>query len=515
MKRNILHIALTAALLPFFTGCTDNFEKYNTEPYVPYTLPVPVLFSQLITTGINVQQNDNQMIDQMVGGPYGGYLTMSTSWGGSNFNTYNQTDGWNQIPFNTPFEKFYPNYYKIAEATQKKGHFFAMAQILRVNTMSRVVLCYGPIPYSKVSKGESQSPYDSEADLYRSMLGDLTSAIAVLKDYISVTSLRPLSESDVVYNGDYSKWIRFANSLKLRLAMRIVNANPELARKAAEEAVSDDGGLIDNASYNAMVPVGAEPNPFWLVANSWGEIRANATLTSYMNGYNDPRMTAYFMAATVEADGTDTYVGLRSGVKGMTTAMGSKFSKPAYGQKDDMPMFLSSETAFLRAEGALRGWKMGGEAKDFYEQGIALSFAERKVNGVEAYVADKTSTPKSYVSPIEAAKMSYSIKTKITIAWDEKANFDTNLERIITQKWIANFPLGLEAWADYRRTGYPEIFPVVDNLSNGVISTERQQRRLPFPLKEKQGNSENVAAAVNMLGGPDTGATDLWWAKKK
>lgn len=110
--------------------------------------------------------------------------------------------------------------------------------------------------------------------------------------------------------------------------------------------------------------------------------------------------------------------------------------------------------------------------------------------------------------------MNYTVKTTITIAWDETASFETNLERIITQKWIANFPLGLEAWADYRRTGYPEIFPVVDNLSNGVISTERQQRRLPFPLKEKQGNSENVAAAVTMLGGADTGATDLWWAKK-
>ena len=88
------------------------------------------------------------------------------------------------------------------------------------------------------------------------------------------------------------------------------------------------------------------------------------------------------------------------------------------------------------------------------------------------------------------------------------------LERIITQKWIANFPLGFEGWADYRRTGYPEVFPSVSNLSNGVIDTNRQLRRLPFPLSEKQGNSANVSAAVSMLGGPDTGATDLWWAKK-
>ena len=100
MKKKLLHIALATALLPVFTGCIGNFEEYNTNPYEPHKLDPPLLFTQMITTGINVQQNDNQMIDQMVAGPYGGYLTMSTSWGGSNFNTYNQTDGWNQIPFN-------------------------------------------------------------------------------------------------------------------------------------------------------------------------------------------------------------------------------------------------------------------------------------------------------------------------------------------------------------------------------------------------------------------------------
>lgn len=96
----------------------------------------------------------------------------------------------------------------------------------------------------------------------------------------------------------------------------------------AEEAVSDAGGLIDSPEYNAMVAVGVEPNPFWLVANSWGEIRANATLTSYMNGYNDPRMAAYFTPATI--DGEATFVGLRSGVKGMTSAIGAPFSKPNF-----------------------------------------------------------------------------------------------------------------------------------------------------------------------------------------
>ena len=77
MKKKLLHIALATALLPVFTGCIGNFEEYNTNPYEPHKLDPPLLFTQMITTGINVQQNDNQMIDQMVAGPYGGYLTMS------------------------------------------------------------------------------------------------------------------------------------------------------------------------------------------------------------------------------------------------------------------------------------------------------------------------------------------------------------------------------------------------------------------------------------------------------
>lgn len=512
MKKKLLHIALATALLPVFTGCIGNFEEYNTNPYEPHKLDPPLLFTQMITTGINVQQNDNQMIDQMVAGPYGGYLTMSTSWGGSNFNTYNQTDGWNQIPFNTPFEKFYPNYYKVLDATGGKGHYFAMAKLLRVNAMQRVALCYGPIPFSKMTQENSQVPYDCEPELYQNMFDDLNFAIAALRDYLSESSLKPLGANDVVYGGDYAKWLRFANSLKLRLALRIVNADEALARKMAEEAVSDAGGLIDSPEYNVMVAVGVEPNPFWLVANSWGEIRANATLTSYMNGYNDPRMAAYFTPATI--DGEATFVGLRSGVKGMTSAIGAPFSKPNFSQGESMPMFFSSETAFLRAEGALRGWNMGGTAQELYEQGVTLSFTERGVSGVGKYLSDNTSTPEDYTSPVESSRLSYQVQTEITVAWEESAPFEEKLERIITQKWIANFPLGFEAWSDYRRTGYPEIFPVVDNLSNGVISTSRQQRRLPFPLKEKQANSENVKAAVSMLGGSDTGATDLWWAKK-
>lgn len=345
------------------------------------------------------------------------------------------------------------------------------------------------------------------------MFEDLDYAIQMLGEFVDeVGGLKPLEGYDPVYNGDYNKWMRFANSLKLRLAVRISNVSPELARTKAEEAVKSTRGLIDTNDNNAYVGVGAEPNPLWLVASSWGEIRINATIASYMKGYSDPRSAVYF--TTSKLGGDSPYMGMRSGLEGVKPATYSGYSMPNYEQKDDMLMFCAAETAFLRAEGALRGWDMGGSARDFYEQGVKLSFDQRKVGGADEYLANAVAVPEPFVDPVNPAKCNYTPKTKITIAWNEGASTEEKLERIITQKWIANFPLGFEGWADYRRTGYPEVFPSVSNLSNGVIDTNRQLRRLPFPLSEKQGNSANVSAAVSMLGGPDTGATDLWWAKK-
>lgn len=516
MKRIIIKTIAAAALAPIFCGCTSNFEDYNTNPYQPHDLDPPMLYTTMITSGVNVQQNDNQMIDQMVGGPFGGYLSMSQDWGRvNNFYTYNADDNWNQIPFNTPFEKFYANYYRIQEATGEKGHFWAMAKLLRVNTMHRVTDAYGPIPYSQVSKGVAATPYDSQEDVYKHMFEDLDYAINILKEYVTETGgMKPLEGYDPVFNGDYSKWVRFANSMKLRLALRISSADPVLAQKKAEEAVADNGGLIETPSDNAMCSVGAEPNPYQLVANDWGEIRVNATIASYMNGYNDPRRSAYFTASTVGGN-YGTYVGMRSGIQGAKPATYANFSKPKYEKTDPITIFYCSETAFLRAEGALKGWNMGGTAQHFYEEGIKLSFSERGIssNEAEIYIKDTESTPAAFNSPVEPGKCSYVPKTTITVSWNEGASDAEKLERIITQKWIANFPLGFEGWADYRRTGYPEIFPAVDNLSD-CVDSKRQQRRLRFPKSEKDNNKANVETAIRLLGGSDNEATDLWWAKK-
>jgi hypothetical protein len=102
----------------------------------------------------------------------------------------------------------------------------------------------------------------------------------------------------------------------------------------------------------------------------------------------------------------------------------------------------------------------------------------------------------------------------VKIAWNAADNFETNLERIITQKWIALYPDGPEGWAEFRRTGYPKLFPVVSNNSNGTINTAMQIRRIPYPQSEYNNNRTGVQSGITLLGGPDGGGTKLWWDKK-
>lgn len=157
----------------------------------------------------------------------------------------------------------------------------------------------------------------------------------------------------------------------------------------------------------------------------------------------------------------------------------------------------AAESFFLRAEGALRGWDMGGTAKSFYEQGVRMSFEENNAAGVDDYLADHTSTPGAFADNVGSDN--YTFSSRVTPAWDDNAGFEAQLERIITQKWIANYPDGPEGWSEYRRTGYPEVIPVVRNSSNGTIDTQLQVRRLPYTRDEKINNASLALPVVYRL----------------
>ncbi len=177
----------------------------------------------------------------------------------------------------------------------------------------------------------------------------------------------------------------------------------------------------------------------------------------------------------------------------------------------DVQLMTSAEVFFLRAEAALRGWTGAGDAQSNYEMGISTSFTQHGVAGdAGAYIADNASTHLDYVDPVDASN-NIAAMSNITIAWEGGATNEANLERIITQKWIAMFPDGQEAWSEFRRTGYPKLFPPVANNSGGTIDTNIQVRRLPFPASQRSTNAQGVEQARSLLGGDDNGGTRLWW----
>jgi hypothetical protein len=155
---------------------------------------------------------------------------------------------------------------------------------------------------------------------------------------------------------------------------------------------------------------------------------------------------------------------------------------------------------------------MGGSAQDFYEQGITLSFEEWGADGALAYIADKTSKPADFKDNV--GRNSAPAPSTVTIAWSEGDDLEAKLEKIGTQKWLALFPNGCEAWAEYRRLHYPKIFPPKRNLSNDTVNINHGVRRCLYPENEKNTNPEGYASGVEALGGPDTGGTRLWWDQK-
>lgn len=156
---------------------------------------------------------------------------------------------------------------------------------------------------------------------------------------------------------------------------------------------------------------------------------------------------------------------------------------------------------------------MGNTDEFFYNEGIKLSFEQYAVNGADTYLANEDLKPGDYIDPYNV--FSEPALSTITIKWKSAANEEEKLERIITQKWIAMWPLGQEAWSEQRRTGYPKFFPVKVNSSSESELTTKLASRIPFPPSEMEKNNVNYIDAVAKLGGPDKYGTKLWWDKKQ
>ena len=198
--------------------------------------------------------------------------------------------------------------------------------------MSRVTDYYGPIPYTKEGTAGATTPYDSQQTVYNAFFAQLDTAVTNLTTYTKANpGLKPFAKFDMVYGGDYTEWIKYANSLRLRLAMHIVNADPATAKTQALKAINDPGGLIltnaDNAAVNGIL---SYHNPIWWIGTSWTDLCVGASLTSYLNGYNDPRASKMISPASAPAAIAGQYVGIRAGTPVGGKPMYNGYSQPNY-----------------------------------------------------------------------------------------------------------------------------------------------------------------------------------------
>lgn len=388
----------------------------------------------------------------------------------------------------------------------------AVAQIWKVYIYMPMTDMFGPLPYSQVGNGEDAVMYDSQEFIYNDFLTSLASATDVLAEKIGDGTT--FEEGDMVYGGSLAKWLKLGNSLRLRAALRISGVQPEKAKTEAEAAANHAGGLvIDNADNAFMQP--SPPNflnPLGVISE-WGEFRMSASMESILKGYDDPRMPKYFSPAAA----TGLFKGIRNGltIEQMSQPYNSNDQNSnvvprfqnAMMATEPHGLYFASETWFNLAEATVNGWNVGaGTAKEAYENGIRRSMEQWEVSGadINAYIAS-TSTPIALGDTYNTPAVS---DIPVVFGGDE----ETQREQIGTQKWLGLYPsISREAWAEFRRTGYPKLLPRLNNENPDASTEANSVKRLTFPPNEAIINPSGYQSGVELLGGPDKSSTKLWW----
>lgn len=526
--------ALLLGGLLSFSSCTDNFTDFNStdgaytdelQKYDNQTNLVPFSTIQkgiIYQTGVNGTDWQYQIIQNLAADMFCGYFHDMNGAFNANNSTYNLNNGWTSAMWVYTYGYVMPS---IADAeklnTEKEWPLYhAITKILKVATLHRVSDYYGPILYDGF--GTTDQKPQSQEEVYKRFFEDLATAVNILKDYKGGVSFESADFMMPEGKRTPAQWLKFANSLRLRLAMRVSNVAPALAEEQAKAALdSKNGGVLETA--NETVGQYGIRNPLGGVAG-WSEVYMNASLESYLKGYNDPRIKSYFNLAQDGRDKEGNIIKEVAGVKQLNSIEGeykgvrqgtgvadnrySTHSQTAITTGSKIIVMSAAEVWFLRAEAALRNYT-SENVENCYKQGITVSFAQWDASGVSEYL-ESEETPAAYVDAFDK-KFDADAPTSITPKWDESAPLELKLERIITQKWLAIYPEGCEAWAEQRRTGYPRLIKVAVNNSGNTISTDDMIRRVFFNQDYKTDNKALYDALVSKLGGADNGGTRLWW----
>ena len=510
-KSILSQLAILSLFAGLFIGCTNDFDEVNTNPLTltedflrenPSSLELAFGQAQYFAmNGLHWRFQISQNLFSDLWCQY--YATTQINF---DSDRYTQVGRWADLAWGSFFGQAAPQIKLVEDLTAEAGEdvLNAVAKIWRVNGYHRMVDYWGPVPYLDFGNLALEVPYTTEEDAYLNFFTTLDEAVTVLKANPGAIAF---PGGDRIYGGNTDQWLLFANSLRLRLAMRVRFVNPGLAQTEAEKAVAD--GVIELNGDNAFVATDDQnQNPLKTITN-WGEFRMSAAMESIMKGYDDPRISEYFSeAADGDKDGDgNVYEGLLNGQSRValgTNQNGHSDVGEAFlpdGSNPPIVVLRASEVAFLRAEAALAGFNVGGTAQEFYEAGIALSFEEYNVSS-DTY-ASSPAVPVPYEPGTTAV-------TDIPVAFDVGGSEERRLEQIITQKWLALYPNGWEAWAELRRTGYPKQYTRATS-DNPDVGADEIMRRMVYTSSEFNTNADAVNAAISTLSGGDRNNTRLWW----
>lgn len=480
---------LLVGLVIMGVSCTKDFDAINTNPNAPVVVPSSLLLPRIQSSAINQSLGDawgigNIVIQQTAKNQFVNedrYL-----WGEIN-GIWNNTFG-NMRDLQIIIDQ--------AEANGE-NNYKGIALVMKSWMFSLATDAYGDIPYTDATKGDegfNLPKYDEQEKIYEGILADLAEANQLLGTSGEVPA------GDLIYGGNTTAWKKLANSLRIRALMRIsrkrnVGADIQaIISNSAQTPVftSDD----ESAVYKFL---SASPDQFPLHTTrigSFNEFRASKTMVDKLQAMNDDRLFVFFRPTPDTEDSANPeYVGIPNGLSDVDALT---FNGGPQGQSRISRLYFEdavttaglgvakgvimtyAELQFLLAEAAEKGL-ITGDAAQYYNNGIAGSFDFFNVE-----------LPANYLTQAAVA---------YTGTQDEK------LEKIGTQKWISLFYQGLEAWFDWRRTGFPRIEPSVTNQNDGLIPV-----RFIYPIAEQALNASNREAAVARQGVDDIN-TKMWYLK--
>lgn len=362
---------------------------------------------------------------------------------------------------------------------QNTPNYKGVALVLRSWVFQLITDTYGDIPYSQAGKIDSflTPKYDAQEDVYKGLLNDLKTAQDALDPAGAAI------QGDIIYGGKIASWKKFANALRLRIALRIADQLPQLSQATLQAIQTEGGSYISDNSEIAELVYQDSPNqnPVSNIFDTRDDYRISKSVTDKLASLNDPRLPIY---SDVTADAPHGYVGIPNGLTvGDASNLGfSKTSKPGtYFRAPHAPAVIISyaEVLFDQAEAVARGL-ITGDANQLYQQAILASLAQYGIT-------DATVTG-NYLSQ---SAVQY--------------NAGQYKKSIGEQKWIALFGQGLEAFAEWRRLDYPQLSPAVAGVLGGKMPV-----RFIYPGSEQSLNGANYTQAVQHQG-TDALTTKLWF----